>query len=140
MHNVIKTLFAQELSFPGLKRRLLNPETRAHNLVVHQTCEIMSGAAREPILYMVRSALQAECLPSFIVSILFCAQKALFFGDVLEALRFADTSLVGGVFVAPCLRGPLHDSGSRSAWPLTVRDIAAHLATMAPTLHILQPA
>jgi hypothetical protein len=133
VHAVIKDLFAAELSAPGLRSRLLNVQSRATGLVRAQSCDGLEFAAIDPAQSMVDIALTAECLPSVLVTHLFCAQKQLLVGDVERAVRFGVAAFIGSTLVPQCLTGVGH---ARSAWPYTLADAAVHARALLELLDL----
>lgn len=125
MHTAFKTDFLHQIASPNLQARLSSPDSRARTLVQSQSCADAMEGAKWPIQYVVESFTGSSCFPSQLAFLLLCAQQQLLKGDAVLALGFAVAAYIGASFVPQCLKGTR--SGSRSSWPFTLLDVAAHV-------------
>lgn len=127
IYSAIKASFVELMEGKvRFRDRLRNQKDWAHGIVLVQDCRVVEPAASWPVQHMVHSTTQSDCAPSYLVSILLCAQQNLLQKNVVGALRFALAAFVGASMVPRCLTGTR--DGARSAWPFTFSDVAQHVA------------
>mmetsp|Transcript_59836 Transcript_59836/g.195328 ORF Transcript_59836/g.195328 Transcript_59836/m.195328 type:complete len:565 (-) Transcript_59836:539-2233(-) len=124
MYPAVKTTLLELTTVAPLRDRLQNPADWVYSIISVQDCRVMEPAASWPLQRMLHSTLESECTPSFVSSVLFCAQQKLMRGDPVSALRFALAAFVGSSLVPRCLTGARF--GPRSTWPFTLEDTARH--------------
>mmetsp|Transcript_169638 Transcript_169638/g.538611 ORF Transcript_169638/g.538611 Transcript_169638/m.538611 type:complete len:639 (+) Transcript_169638:48-1964(+) len=128
LHEATKNVFVELMAAPRFRERMLEPMDMTNTFIRFQSCELLAPTAEWPIEHMLTLVVNAECVPSHLVTVLICAQQRILHQDLLRAFLFAVAALMGASFVPRCLTGAR--TGSRSAWPFTLSDVARHVRSI----------